>query len=215
MPSAVVVEEPKLERMSERTMPLSVSTFTPLLPSLGNGPLVSSGISAGRRGAAGTGAAPARRRSAGAPPPGPPRDRRSGRRTTPAVAVRWSWSTPPSCSTRGRRGGLGVRAARGESEQAGGAGGQGQHPSPVRRWWAGRSRGPDRGLPARRVAGRSRWFMCTMMRDRTQRPLGDSLGSAWESPSAEGTDLGADAGRAVGCMPTRRCARAAAGRPCR
>jgi hypothetical protein len=32
--------------MSLRTMPLSVSTFTPLEPSAGNGPPVSSGISA-------------------------------------------------------------------------------------------------------------------------------------------------------------------------
>ncbi|SDY52861.1 hypothetical protein SAMN05661080_03760 [Modestobacter sp. DSM 44400] len=34
-PSAVVVELPKLERMSLRTMPLSVSTFGPLEPSPG------------------------------------------------------------------------------------------------------------------------------------------------------------------------------------
>jgi hypothetical protein len=44
-PSAVVVEVPKLERMSLRTIPLSVSTLTPLVPSPGYGPLVSSGIS--------------------------------------------------------------------------------------------------------------------------------------------------------------------------
>ena len=34
---------PKLERMSVRTMPLSVRTFGPLEPSPGNGPAVSSG----------------------------------------------------------------------------------------------------------------------------------------------------------------------------
>jgi hypothetical protein len=41
-PSAVVVEEPKLERMSLRTMPESSSTLGPLDPSPGYGPAVSS-----------------------------------------------------------------------------------------------------------------------------------------------------------------------------
>ena len=45
-PSATVVELPKLARMSLRTTPLSVSTLTPLEPSPGNGPAVSSGIGA-------------------------------------------------------------------------------------------------------------------------------------------------------------------------
>src|SRR5204863_1930161 len=36
--------DPKLERMSRRTTPLSVSTFGPFEPSPGNGPAVSSGI---------------------------------------------------------------------------------------------------------------------------------------------------------------------------
>ena len=45
-PSAVVdVPDPKLERMSRRTMPESSSTSTPLEPSPGNGPCVSSGTS--------------------------------------------------------------------------------------------------------------------------------------------------------------------------
>src|SRR6476620_5093093 len=44
-PSAVVVDVPKLERMSPRMIPLSVSTSGPLVPSPGYGPLVSSGIS--------------------------------------------------------------------------------------------------------------------------------------------------------------------------
>src|SRR5690349_13139914 len=44
-PSAVVVDVPKLDRMSLRMIPLSVSTFGPLVPSPGYGPLVSSGIS--------------------------------------------------------------------------------------------------------------------------------------------------------------------------
>src|SRR5512141_3009586 len=43
-PSATVVLEPKLERMSLRTMPVSDSTSTPLDPSPGKGPAVSSGI---------------------------------------------------------------------------------------------------------------------------------------------------------------------------
>jgi hypothetical protein len=42
-PSAVVVEEPKLERMSLRTMPESSSTLGPFDPSPGYGPPVSSG----------------------------------------------------------------------------------------------------------------------------------------------------------------------------
>src|SRR6187551_1202173 len=44
-PLATVVDDPKLDVMSLRTMPLSVSTFGPLEPSPGNGPAVSSGIS--------------------------------------------------------------------------------------------------------------------------------------------------------------------------
>ncbi len=44
-PSATVVDEPKLERMSLRTMPESSSTFTPFEPSPGYGPPVSSGTS--------------------------------------------------------------------------------------------------------------------------------------------------------------------------
>jgi hypothetical protein len=39
-----VVDDPKLGRMSLRTMPLCVSTLTPFDPSPGNGPAVSSGI---------------------------------------------------------------------------------------------------------------------------------------------------------------------------
>ena len=46
MPSVVVVDEPKLDVMSLRTMPSSLSTFTPFVPSPGYGPPVSSGISA-------------------------------------------------------------------------------------------------------------------------------------------------------------------------
>src|SRR3954447_8851625 len=44
-PSAVPLISPKLDRMSLRTMPLSVSTSGPLEPSPGYGPAVSSGIS--------------------------------------------------------------------------------------------------------------------------------------------------------------------------
>ena len=44
-PAAVVVDEPKLDRMSLRTMPESSSTLTPLDPSAGYGPPVSSGTS--------------------------------------------------------------------------------------------------------------------------------------------------------------------------
>ena len=44
-PSATVVDVPKLDLMSLRTIPLSVRTLTPLLPSPGNGPPVSCGIS--------------------------------------------------------------------------------------------------------------------------------------------------------------------------
>jgi hypothetical protein len=44
-PSAVPLDDPKLERMSLRTMPDSVSTFGPFDPSPGYGPAVSSGIS--------------------------------------------------------------------------------------------------------------------------------------------------------------------------
>src|SRR5664279_389091 len=43
-PSATPVAVPKLDRMSRRTIPLSVSTSGPLEPSPGNGPAVSSGI---------------------------------------------------------------------------------------------------------------------------------------------------------------------------
>src|SRR5689334_11306845 len=43
-PSAERVEEPKLARMSDRTMPLWVSAFGPLEPSPGYGPAVSSGM---------------------------------------------------------------------------------------------------------------------------------------------------------------------------
>src|SRR3954471_13069842 len=46
-PVATPDAEPKLFVMSLRTMPLSVSTLTPLEPSPGYGPLVSSGISSG------------------------------------------------------------------------------------------------------------------------------------------------------------------------
>src|SRR3954454_5608417 len=45
-PSAVPLISPKLDRMSLRTMSLSVSTLGPLEPSPGYGPAVSSGISA-------------------------------------------------------------------------------------------------------------------------------------------------------------------------
>ena len=45
MPSAVPLAEPKLDRMSLRTIPDSVSTFGPFEPSPGYGPDVSSGIS--------------------------------------------------------------------------------------------------------------------------------------------------------------------------
>src|SRR3954447_4332668 len=43
-PSATPEAEPNLLVMSLRTMPLSVRTFTPLEPSPGNGPAVSSGM---------------------------------------------------------------------------------------------------------------------------------------------------------------------------
>ena len=43
-PVAVPLASPKLVRMSLRTIPLSVSTFGPFVPSPGNGPPVSSGI---------------------------------------------------------------------------------------------------------------------------------------------------------------------------
>ena len=45
-PVAVPENSPKLERMSLRTTPLSVSTSGPLEPSPGNGPAVSSGMTA-------------------------------------------------------------------------------------------------------------------------------------------------------------------------
>jgi hypothetical protein len=44
-PAAVVADDPKLDRMSLRTMPESSSTFGPLEPSAGKGPPVSSGTS--------------------------------------------------------------------------------------------------------------------------------------------------------------------------
>lgn len=44
-PAAVAEPLPKLDRMSLRTTPDSVSTFAPLEPSPGYGPAVSSGIS--------------------------------------------------------------------------------------------------------------------------------------------------------------------------
>src|SRR5262245_43002051 len=44
-PSAVPLDEPKLERMSWRTTPLSVRTLTPFEPSPGYGPAVASGLS--------------------------------------------------------------------------------------------------------------------------------------------------------------------------
>ena len=44
-PGAVVVELPKLERMSLRTTPHCVSTLAPFDPSPGYGPAVSSGVS--------------------------------------------------------------------------------------------------------------------------------------------------------------------------
>src|SRR4051794_39687410 len=43
-PAAVVVDDPKLDRMSRRTTPLSVRTFGPFEPSPGYGPAVSWGI---------------------------------------------------------------------------------------------------------------------------------------------------------------------------
>src|SRR5690349_1858563 len=46
MPVAFVVDVPKLEVMSDRTIPLWFSTLGPLEPSPGNGPAVSSGITA-------------------------------------------------------------------------------------------------------------------------------------------------------------------------
>jgi hypothetical protein len=45
-PVATVDEDPKLERMSARTMPLCVRTSGPFEPSPGNGPAVSSGMTA-------------------------------------------------------------------------------------------------------------------------------------------------------------------------
>src|SRR4051794_39591464 len=47
-PVAVVAEEPKPLRMSDRTMPESSSTLTPFEPSPGKGPPVSSGTSVTR-----------------------------------------------------------------------------------------------------------------------------------------------------------------------
>ena len=44
-PAAVVVDEPKLDRMSDRTIPESSRTLTPLDPSPGYGPAVSSSTS--------------------------------------------------------------------------------------------------------------------------------------------------------------------------
>ncbi len=45
-PVTVVLDVPKLERMSARTMPLWARTFGPFEPSPGNGPAVSSGMTA-------------------------------------------------------------------------------------------------------------------------------------------------------------------------
>ncbi len=45
-PWAVVVDDPKLERMSWRTTPLWFRTSGPFDPSPGNGPAVSSGMTA-------------------------------------------------------------------------------------------------------------------------------------------------------------------------
>ena len=45
-PLAVVFDEPKLDRMSLRTIPLWPRTFGPFEPSPGNGPAVSSGMTA-------------------------------------------------------------------------------------------------------------------------------------------------------------------------
>ncbi len=44
MPAATVDDDPKLDRMSLRTMPSSLNTSIPFEPSPGNGPAVSSGI---------------------------------------------------------------------------------------------------------------------------------------------------------------------------
>src|SRR2546429_5818309 len=44
MPSATVVDDPKLDRMSWRTIPLWLRTSGPFEPSPGYGPAVSSGI---------------------------------------------------------------------------------------------------------------------------------------------------------------------------
>ena len=60
-PSAVPEDAPKLDVMSLRTMPLSVSTLGPLEPSPGNGPAVSSGIT-GAQATAAADAMRARRR---------------------------------------------------------------------------------------------------------------------------------------------------------
>ena len=65
-PSATPDAEPKLEVMSLRTMPLSVSTLTPLEPSPGYGPAVSSGISPS---ATSTSSRAAGRSAGRAPPP--------------------------------------------------------------------------------------------------------------------------------------------------
>ena len=45
-PAATVVEDPKLDRMSARTTPLWARMSGPFEPSPGNGPAVSSGITA-------------------------------------------------------------------------------------------------------------------------------------------------------------------------
>src|SRR5215217_8048419 len=59
MPVALVVEVPKLEVMSSRTMPLWFRTFGPFEPSPGYGPPVSSGMTAQSAAAAALDAEPA------------------------------------------------------------------------------------------------------------------------------------------------------------
>ena len=64
-PAATVVDDPKLERISLRTTPLSARMFGPFEPSPGNGPAVSSGTSAQLAAVASVAAIPA------LSPPGP------------------------------------------------------------------------------------------------------------------------------------------------
>ena len=104
MPAALVVLEPKLEVMSLRTMPLSVSTFAPLEPSPGYGPAVSSGSSplAVSLVSPLSGGAP----PPGGRPPGPPRGAPLGAPSEPGV---------PSEFGVGRAGAEGDQAGPGES----------------------------------------------------------------------------------------------------